>query len=344
MFEPSDVAGLKIASSDFLDQSEHFQVQHLQKSIVLTVCLSLMLVQSLLAAADSTGSADLGAEPDYQVHAKAAPGFVVPMTENVVSHVRSFEHRGVTYPDASLHIPVSFPASQKARVYFFSHYVNRVRSDRNLYGCQPDCSDAEASVEIVLFANEKRSLSIQPGLQSLTSRNNGTKSGQGGYLGFRYSGRLSKSLAFSAGGESIIFLDDTVKLGKNAYFGFSKLYEYSSPSTSGPVVLSVGLGSGAFSLFGNSLFSTSYRSDRPDKIGDPDNFDFGLVGSISYSPSENLTLGLEYSGYGLGFGPSFRPIPSIPLTATFYIYDLLWTPDLPYDVTPNFFGNLTYRF
>jgi len=92
------------------------------------------------------------------------------------------------------------------------------------------------------------------------------------------------------------------------------------------------------------MIETSYRSDRPDKIGDADNFDFGIVGSISFSPNENLTLGLEYSGYGLGFGPSIRPIPSIPLVATFYIYDLLWKPDLNYKVTPNIFGNLTYQF
>ena len=111
------------------------------------------------------------------------------------------------------------------------------------------------------------------------------------------------------------------------------------------MVLNIGLGSGAFSLYGNTLFSTSYRSDRPDQIGDPDNFDFGLVGSIAYSPNENLTLGLEYSGYGAGFGPSFRPLPGVPLTTTFYIYDLLWTPgELNYKVTPNLFGNLTYQF
>ena len=99
-----------------------------------------------------------------------------------------------------------------------------------------------------------------------------------------------------------------------------------------------------FHLFGNRLISTGYRSDREHKNSDADNFDFGLVGSVSYSPFENLTLGVEYSGYGVGFGPSFRPIPRIPLIATFYIYDLLWEPELPFDATPNLFGNLTYQF
>ena len=261
------------------------------------------------------------------------------------AQVRSFQVNGVSYPDASLHIPVSFVASTDSRVSVFAHYVNRVRGLNTTYGCQPKCSDAELSVDIVAFANERSSLTIQPGLQSLTSRNNGTKLGEGGYLGFRYSTSINDTLAFSVGGESIFRLDTTVDLGTNAYMGFSKLYNWSWRSLSGPVVLNIGLGSGAFSLFGNTLISTDYRSDRPDKVGDPDNFDFGLVGSVSFSPLENLTLGLEYSGYGVGFGPSFRPFSSIPLVTTFYIYDLLWTPDeLPYDVTPNFFGNVTYQF
>lgn len=273
------------------------------------------------------------------------PPLEPPRDVSVRSQVRSFEVNNVSYPDTSLQIPVSFVASKKSRAYFFAHYVNRVRGRNTTYGCQPRCSDAEASMEFVVFANDKSSLTIQPGLQSLTSRNNGTELGEGGYLGFRFARSISDTLAFSAGGESIVRLDSTVDLGTNAYVGVSKLYHWEWRSLSGPVVLNVGFGSGAFSLFGNTLFSTGYRSDRPDKVGDPDNFDFGLVGSISFSPLENLTLGIEYSGYGVGFGPSFRPIPSIPLVTTFYIYDLLWTPDeLNYDVTPNFFGNVTYEF
>ncbi len=264
---------------------------------------------------------------------------------SVKSQVRSFTVNGVSYPDASLHIPVSFVASNKSRLYAFAHYVNRVRGKNTTYGCQPDCSDAELSADIVVYARNSSSLTIQPGLQSLTSRNNGTRLGEGGYLGFRFSKSISETLAFSLGGESIFRLDNTVDLGTNAYVGVSKLYNWAWRSLSGPVVLNMGLGSGAFSLFGNTLISSGYRSNRTDKIGDPDNFDFGLVGSLSFSPRENLTLGIEYSGYGVGFGPSFRPFPNIPFVATLYIYDLLWTPDeLPYEVTPNFFGNVTFQF
>jgi opacity protein-like surface antigen len=263
---------------------------------------------------------------------------------SVKGQVRSFEVNGVSYPDASLHIPVSFVASELSRFYGFAHYVNRVRTRNTTYGCQPDCSDAEISAEIVLHSSDRNSFTIQPGLQSLTSRNNGTSALSEGYLGFRFSSRINDSLAFSAGGESIIRLSDKVDLGRNAYLGFSKYIDLSSTIANGPMIINLGLGSGAFSIFGNTLISTSYRSDRENTNSDADNFDFGLVGSISISPHENLTLGLEYSGYGVGFGPSFRPIPSIPLVATFYIYDLLWEPDLPFDATPNVFGNLTYRF
>jgi hypothetical protein len=88
----------------------------------------------------------------------------------------------------------------------------------------------------------------------------------------------------------------------------------------GPVVVNLRLGSGAFSLFGKSLINSGYRSGRPDKVGDPDNFDFGIVGSISFSPLENLTHGLKYSGgYGGGKGLSFRPFQCISLVAIFYV-------------------------
>jgi hypothetical protein len=85
-------------------------------------------------------------------------------------------------------------------------------------------------------------------LQSLTSRNGGTSIGQEGYLGFRFSRKISNTLAFSIGGESLVRLDSTVDLGGNAFIGASKLYEFKSSWTSGPIVVNIGLGSGAFSF------------------------------------------------------------------------------------------------
>ena len=165
------------------------------------------------------------------------------------------------------------------------------------------------------------------------------------YLSFRFATSINDTLAFSIGGENFIRLDHTVDLGRNAYLGFSKLYQWDSDLFQGPVVVNPGWDQGRFPFFGNSLIKSGYRSDRPDKVGDPDNFDFGIAGSISFSPLENLTLGLEYRGYGVGFGPSFRPLPGIPLVTTFYVYDLLWTSEeLNYEVTPNLFGNVTYQF
>jgi len=145
------------------------------------------------------------------------PISIINESRQVASQVRSFEVDGVTYPDASLHIPVSFIASKQPRLHVFAHYVNRVRNEKFVYGCQPGCSDAEIALDVTLFANKKRSLTIQPGVQSLTSRGDGTKVGQGGYLGFRYSSKVSETLSFSVGGESVIRLDSTVDLGKNAY-------------------------------------------------------------------------------------------------------------------------------
>lgn len=264
---------------------------------------------------------------------------------NFESRGRGVSIDGIHYPDAGVQLPISFVREKKSRVGIFANYVNRVRQKRTTYGCQPDCSDAEVSLDVALYNRGRYSFSLLPGLQSLTSRNNGTSAGDGLYMGFRFAYQHSKTLGFSVGGENLLRIDESVDLGRNAFIGLSKAYFVGDNEFVRPLVVNLGLGSGAFSLFHKPMIKTGYRDDRPDTIGDPDNYDFGLVGSLSYYYSEQLSLGAEYSGYGVGFGPSVRPFKNIPLTATFYIYDALWVPsELNYDVTPNVFGNLTLSF
>jgi len=93
---------------------------------------------------------------DFEVPmAHSSPALRGQFEQEVASQIRSFKVNGVSYPDASLHIPVSFVASSQSRFYAFGHYVNRVRHRTSEYGCQPDCSDAEVSVDVVVFANKK---------------------------------------------------------------------------------------------------------------------------------------------------------------------------------------------
>jgi len=273
------------------------------------------------------------------VHVQASP------VEIFEARGRGVTIGGVQYPDAGLQLPISYVRERDSRVGIFANYVNRVRTNRNAYGCQPDCSDAELSLDVGLIRGNKFSLSVLPGLQSLSSRNGGTSIGDGMYMGFRFAYQHSPTLGFSVGGENLIRFDETVDLGRNAYIGLSKAYYVAINDNPRPFVVNLGLGSGAYSLFRKPLIETGYRDNRRNKIGDPDNYDFGLVGSLSYYHSRKLSFGVEFSGYGAGFGPSFRPFKKVPLTATFYIYDLLWVPgDLNYDVTPNLFGNLTLSF
>ena len=261
------------------------------------------------------------------------------------SNLRGVWINDIQYPDTSLFIPTSFVSSDLARWHVFGTYVNRVRSARTPPGCQPRCSDAELTLELNLLVKDSYSFSLLPGIQSLTSRNGGTPGLSGSYLGFRFAKQLRPDLGFSIGGENLIRLDDSVDLGRNGYIGFSKGSEIKIKSFSFPTILNIGLGSGAFSLFHEPVFRTGFRSDRPNLIGDPNNFDFGLVGSVSVALSEKMSFGVEYSGYGSGIGASFKPFSKVPLVSTFYIYDLLSVPDeLNFDVTPNLFGNLTYSF
>lgn len=261
----------------------------------------------------------------------------------VESRGRGIVLNEVSYPDAALLLPISFVRSPRYRFGVFANYVNRVRNRNNDYGCQPDCSDAEISLDIALYNDGRQSFSLLPGIQSLTSRNNGTTLGQGGFLGFRYAFQINETLGFSAGGESIIRLDDTVDLGRNAFVGISKAHTLSNQK--GHVVGNIGLGSGIFSLYRDPWIENSFNSDRPAKRSNPDNFDFGPVGSVAYYASESLSLGIEYSGYGLGAGASFKPLKKFDLFATFYIYDFVELSNGPnFDETPNLFGNLTFSF
>ena len=261
------------------------------------------------------------------------------------SNLRGVWINNIQYPDTALHIPSSFVSSKLARWHFFGTYVNRVRNRGNEFGCQPECSDAEVSVELNLLVKDSYSFSLLPGIQSLTSRNNGTEIFSGSYLGFRFAKQIRPDLGFSIGGENLWRLDSSVDLGRNGYIGISKGSEIKLNGFSLPTILNIGLGSGAFSLFHEPVFRTGFRSDRPNLIGDANNFDFGLVGSVSVALSEKMSFGLEYSGYGSGIGTSFKPFSRVPLVGTFYIYDLLSVPDeLNFDVTPNLFGNFTYSF
>ena len=270
----------------------------------------------------------------------------LPNNRRVQSNARAVIINGLRYPDTGVFIPNSFVSAKENRIHTLLHYVNRVRNRPNTYGCQPDCSDGEISFEVDLYNSEKHSLTLLPLIQSLSPRNGGTTVGQGFYLGFRFSTQLSDTLAFSIGGETLKRFDNTADLGRNAFVGFSKAFSWGS-SDKPNVIANLGLGSGIYSTYGNILFRNGFRSDRSSLVNDPNNFDFGLVGSLTYLHSSRLAMGLEYSGYGVGFGPSFRPFARLPLTATLYFYDLLWVPSKirwREEVTPNFFINMSYSF
>ncbi len=265
-------------------------------------------------------------------------------SNQVRSNARAVIIDGLRYPDTGLFIPNSFVSDKGNRGHAILHYINRVRHGPLTYGCQPDCSDGEISFEVDIYNSDKHSFVLLPFIQSLSPRNNGTKFGHGAYLGFRFSSRLSDTLAFSIGGETLKRFDNTTDLGRNAFIGFSKAFSWGS-SARPNYILNLGFGSGIYSTYGNIWFKNSFRSDRASMINDPNNFDFGPVGSLTYLHSPRFAVGIEYSGYGIGVSPSFRPFPSIPLTATVSFYDLLWVPSKitwREFVTPNFLVNISY--
>ncbi len=271
-----------------------------------------------------------------------------PVSWSVKSNARAVTINGVRFPDTGLFIPSSFVNDKNSRVHAMLHYVNRVRKKHLTYGCQPECSDGEISFVLDVFNNEKYSFVLLPFIQSLAARNGGrgTAIGEGAYLGFRFSAQLSDTLGFSFGGETLKRFDSTTDLGRNAFVGFSKAFAWGKSSRPN-VIANLGLGSGIYSTYGNILFRSSFRSDRSSLENDPNNFDFGLVGSLTYLHSSRAAWSIEYSGYGVGFGPSFRPFSGLPLTATISFYDLLWVPSKigwRDDVTPNFFVNMSYSF
>ena len=261
-------------------------------------------------------------------------------------------------PAGSFYTPNSFVNNSNSRLYTFLHGLSRVRGVRNEPGCEPDCSDAIVYAELDVWKRVTQSFTLQYSLHSLTGRNGGTEPGEGQSIGFKYARMLSENSAFSFSGEHIVQLDETVDLGRNYFFGYSRFVR-SGLGKDKPglgFLFNVGLGTGLYTVYDNVLFTTSsvltgpyFSGDRPHFTGSDDELRWGLIGSISYYFSDRIALGAEFIGYGLGIGMSVKPFRKIPLTATGYLYDVV--DDFPDGIPcaedpcqPRLYGRVTYSF
>lgn len=56
--------------------------------------------------------------------------------------------------------------------------------------------------------------------------------------------------------------------------------------------------------------------------GTASRFQWGAIASVAYAFNERISIGVEYSGYGMSSGISVIPVKSFALTATIYATDL----------------------
>ena len=267
---------------------------------------------------------------------------------------RAITVNGLPYPDVSNQFPNAFAQDTKYRFGVALQGVSKTRPcDSNGRGFL-SCSDGEFYLDFYPLRGENYSLGLEWGVQSLSSRGGGTGVLQGQNLGFKLAWNIDNLTAISFGAEHAIFLDNSFDLGHNYYLLISRAQPLNSSPSAPLFIGTFGLGSDYYGWRGNgvirpltcgtqSVTSTNYPKGSDCKVG--------FIGSAALAFNQRVTLGIEWYGYGLGVGASFKPWVSIPLNLSLYLTDFLG--DFPAYISedcnpspckPRLYGRIGYSF
>jgi len=267
---------------------------------------------------------------------------------------RGITVNGLPYPDVSNQFPNAFAQDTKYRFGVALQGVSKTRPcDSNGRGFL-SCSDGEFYLDFYPLRGENYSLGLEWGVQSLSSRGGGTGVLQGQNLGFKLAWNIDNLTAISFGAEHAIFLDNSFDLGHNYYLLISRAQPLNASPGAPLFIGTFGLGSDYYGWRGNgvirpltcgtqSVTSTNYPKGSDCKVG--------FIGSAALAFNQRMTLGIEWYGYGLGIGASFKPWASIPLNLSLYLTDFLG--DFPAYISedcnpspckPRLYGRIGYSF
>ena len=269
---------------------------------------------------------------------------------------RGISVNGHPYPDVSIYVPNGYAQDKQITMSVGLSGTSRIRycSTAN----QPffNCADGEAMLEFTPFRGNDASLGFNWTLQSLSSRNNGTRAFYDAQsFGFRAAINLSPTVGLAIGGEQLIHTDNKTDLGHNFYAVLTQALPL-GPGERPPLLIATsGVGSDFFAYGGNgslgtincgggnSVTSTTYPTGTDCKVGP--------ISSLSVAFNDRFAIGAEWFGYGLGAGFSLRPLRDVPLTLTLYAVDFLGNyPSYIAATCPDgacstrYYGRFTYSF
>jgi hypothetical protein len=267
---------------------------------------------------------------------------------------RAITVNGRPYPDVSNQFPNAFAQDTNYRFGLALQGVSKTRPCAIHGRSFLSCSDGEFYLDYYPLRGDNYSLGLQWGVQSLSSRGGGTDVLQGQNLGFKLAWNIDNLTAISFGAEHAIFLDNSFDLGHNYYLLVSRAQPLNASPGAPLLIGTFGLGSDYYGWRGNgvirpltcgtqSVTSTNYPHGSDCKVG--------FIGSATLAFSQRMTVGIEWYGYGLGIGASFKPWASIPLNLSLYLTDFLG--DFPAYISddcssspckPRLYGRIGYSF
>ena len=170
---------------------------------------------------------------------------------------RGISVNGHPYPDVSIYVPNGYAQDKQITMSVGLNGTSRIRycSTAN----QPffNCADGEAMLEFTPFRGNDASLGFNWTLQSLTSRNNGTRAFYDAQsFGFRAAINLSPTIGLAIGGEQLIHTDNKTDLGHNFYAVLTQALPL-GPGERPPLLIATsGVGSDFFAYGGNGSLGT----------------------------------------------------------------------------------------
>lgn len=283
----------------------------------------------------------------------SAPSETQPNRRLVVRGVaRDVTVNGHVYPAAVLDVPNGFAQDQRLWGSVTGVGISRTRSCPN---DTLDCADAQLTVDVAPLKWGPASFALQWGMQSLSSRNNGTPALSAQHLGFRAAINLGPLTGLAVGGEHVVQFDDNTDLGRNFYVVLSQAVPLGSGDRPPMLVATAGAGSDLYGYKGNGWLGRTdcggARAISSNNYPSGTDCSWGPIGSLAVFLNDRISIGTEWFGYGFTAGIAVKPFANWPLTLSIMATDFLGnTPGYIQDDCPErscstrLYGRLTQSF
>lgn len=247
--------------------------------------------------------------------------YLISSSNNVKGYGNSVVYNGKLYPDISSYVPHAYVEDYGKKLSIHFRGISRTRFSKP--GKIGSGSDGVLDTDFNIFANENNSFLFRWSLQSLSSRNEGTKFFEGNSFGFKYAKKISEKWSVALGGNNIFHLDDTIDLGRNFYL-VGSTYRPSKLNKNRALFINLGIGSDFYGYKGNGYIAKTYCFSGRTLTGEGQALcSWGPIASVSYAFNDRFSVLSEWFGYGFGSGISLRPFKEFPLTSTLMVTDFL---------------------